>query len=159
VQQPIEHPERRPCSGDTQVPSTSSLAGITYRRHSLTIRPIDAPATVPAPDGTYTAGIHAGGFLFLAGQGPFDANGQRVGDTIKEQINKTLDNLEQVARAAGASLDQVVRFGVYLNTMDDVDALNECFAERIRTPFPARTTIVTQLPGFDVEIDAILVVS
>jgi 2-iminobutanoate/2-iminopropanoate deaminase len=119
---------------------------------------IDSPLAVPAPDGAYSAAIRVGDLAFLAGQGPFDANGQRVGDTVTDQINKTLDNLEQVAKAAGSSLDRVVRFGVYLNTMDDVDALNACFVARLTKPYPARTTIVTQLPGFDVEIDAVIAV-
>jgi 2-iminobutanoate/2-iminopropanoate deaminase len=122
------------------------------------MEPIDAPLTVPSPDGAYSAGIRVGNLAFLAGQGPFDADGQRVGETISDQINKTLDNLEQVARAVGSSLDQVVRFGVYVNTMDDVEALNACFEARLKRPYPARTTIVTQLPGFDVEIDAVIVV-
>ena len=34
----------------------------------------------PQPSGGYSQGIVAGGFLYLSGQGPFDAAGARVGD-------------------------------------------------------------------------------
>src|SRR4051794_2340940 len=89
------------------------------RRQRYLMESIDPPVTVAAPDGAYSAAVLAGNLAFLAGQGPFDADGQRVGETITDQINRTLDNLEQVANAAGSSLDHVVRFGVYLNSMDD----------------------------------------
>ena len=67
----------------------------------------------------------AGGFLFLAGQGPFDADGTRVGTTIAEQVRQVLENLDAVARAAGGSLQSAVRVGMYISDMahfDDMDA-------------------------------------
>jgi enamine deaminase RidA (YjgF/YER057c/UK114 family) len=40
----------------------------------------------PQPSGGYSQGIVAGGFLYLAGQGPFDASGNRAGATIAEHV-------------------------------------------------------------------------
>ena len=62
-----------------------------------------------------------GNLLFLAGQGPFDSNGERVGATFGDQARATFDNLELVANAAGTSLKNVLRIGVYLSSLDDFD--------------------------------------
>ena len=37
------------------------------------------PTSTPPSAGPYSAGMKVGNLLFLAGQGPFDANGERVG--------------------------------------------------------------------------------
>jgi len=51
------------------------------------------PTSVPPPAGPYSAGIKMGNLLFLAGQGPFDSNGERVGATFGDQARATFDNL------------------------------------------------------------------
>ena|ERR1035437_450634 len=114
------------------------------------------PASVPPPGGPYSAGIKVGNLLFLAGQGPFDKNGERVGDTFVEQTRATFDNLEQVANAAGTSLKNAVRIGAYLSSLDYFEEFNTVMAEYVNQPFPARTTIPVALSEFDVEIDAVV---
>ena len=71
----------------------------------------------PAPSGGYSQGIVAGGFLFLSGQGPFAADGTRVGTSITEQVRQVLDNLDAVAQAAGSSLQNAVRVGMFISDM------------------------------------------
>ncbi|HEV3188350.1 MAG TPA: RidA family protein [Acidimicrobiales bacterium] len=114
------------------------------------------PASVPPPGGPYSAGIKVGDLLYLAGQGPFDKNGERVGDTFAEQTRATFDNLELVANAAGTSLKNAVRIGAYLSTLDYFEEFNTIMAEYVNEPFPARTTIPVALTEFDVEIDAVV---
>lgn len=114
--------------------------------------------TVPPPAGAYSTGIVANGMLYCAGQGPFDATGARVGDTFEEQVRITLRNLADVAEAAGTSLAHAVRFGVFLSDIENFDALNAVMREFVPEPFPARTTIQAPLKGFDVEIDAVILV-
>ena len=111
---------------------------------------------VPPPAGPYSAGIAAGGLLFLAGQGPFDSAGERVGETFADQVRQTFANLAAVAREAGASLDRTVRLGVYLRSLDDFTEFNAVSKEFLSEPYPARTTIEVALRGFDVEIDAVI---
>lgn len=115
-----------------------------------------APAEVPPPAGIYSPGIVQGGFLFCAGQGPFDAEGNRVGETFAEQVRITMRNLEAVAAAAGTSLSRTVRMGVFLNDIEDFAEMNSVVAEFLTEPYPARTTVQVPLKGFDVEIDAII---
>lgn len=116
------------------------------------------PTSVPPPSGPYSPGIKVGDLLFLAGQGPFDANGNRVGATFADQVRATLDNLERVASAAGTSLTNAVRIGAYLSTLNYFAEFNAIIAEYVSEPFPARTTVPADLRGFDVEIDAIVYV-
>lgn len=114
--------------------------------------------SAPPPAGPYSQGVVSGGLLFLAGQGPFDENGRRVGETFADQVRRTFENLETVAQAAGTSLHNAVRYGVYLKTLDDFAEFNAIAAEYLSDPLPARTTIQADLRGFDIEIDAIVAV-
>lgn len=116
------------------------------------------PDSVPPPSGPYSPGIKAGNLLFLAGQGPFDADGNRVAETFAEQVRATLDNLERVSNEAGTSLRNAVRVGAYLSTLNHFAEFNSIISEYVSEPFPARTTVPVDLRGFDVEIDAVVYV-
>ncbi|WP_022919098.1 RidA family protein [Ruania albidiflava] len=112
--------------------------------------------SAPEPAGTYSSGIVSGGFLFIAGQGPFTPEGTLVGETFADQVRQTFANLEAVAVAAGTSMDNAVRIGVYLNDLADWAEFNEVSKELLSTPYPARTSIQADLNGFLVEVDAIV---
>ncbi len=121
------------------------------------ITPISSPAS-PPPAGPYSPGVVHGGVLYLAGQGPFDENGQRVGETFADQVRRTFANLAANAEAAGTSLEHTIRYGVYLKSLDDFAEFNELAKEFLTEPYPVRTTIPVELRGFDVEIDAIVAI-
>jgi reactive intermediate/imine deaminase len=110
----------------------------------------------PQPSGAYSQAIRVGDLLFLAGQGPFDAGGARAGESVAEQTRQALENLDAVARAAGGSLADAVRVGVYLSDLADFDEMNGEYVRHFEQPLPARTTIQSDLVGFDVEIDAVV---
>jgi 2-iminobutanoate/2-iminopropanoate deaminase len=112
----------------------------------------------PAPSGGYSQAIVAGGFVHLAGQGPFDATGAVVGaGSIETQVRQVFRNLAAVAEAAGGSLGDAVRVGVYLSDMAHFEAFDRVYRELFADPMPARTTIQTDLGGaFDIEADAIV---
>jgi 2-iminobutanoate/2-iminopropanoate deaminase len=113
----------------------------------------------PPPAGPYSQAVVTGDLAFLAGQGPFDEHGQRVGETFADQVHRTFQNLETVAQVAGSSLHRAVRIGVYLRNLDDFAEFNELAKEYLIEPFPARTTIEAALRGFDIEIDAVVSVT
>jgi reactive intermediate/imine deaminase len=112
--------------------------------------------SAPAPSGAYSQAIRAGGLAFLAGQGPYDPDGNLVDGTVAEQVRQTLENLDAVARAAGGSLASAVRVGVYLSDLAHFDEMNAEYVKHFADPLPARTTIQSDLVGFDVEIDAVV---
>lgn len=115
-----------------------------------------SPTDTPPPAGAYSTGIVHGDFLFCAGQGPFDAEGVRIGGSFEEQVRITMENLARVAKAAGTSLDRTVRMGVFLSDIENFAALNAVVTEYLTEPYPARTTVQVPLKGFDVEIDAVI---
>ena len=110
----------------------------------------------PAPSGGYSQAIRAGDFLFLSGQGPYDAGGERVGVSVAEQVRQVLQNLDAVARVAGGSLKDAVRVGMYISDMGHFDEMDAAYRAFFGDPLPARTTIQSDLVGFDVEGDAVV---
>jgi 2-iminobutanoate/2-iminopropanoate deaminase len=114
----------------------------------------DAP---PAP-GPFSHAVRGGHTVYLAGQGPFDPDTGAQPEGFEEQARQTFRNLEAAARSAGASLADAVRIGVYLRDMKDFPVLNAVYEEFVPPPFPARTTIQSDLPGFAIEVDAVLYV-
>jgi len=109
------------------------------------------------PGGPYSQAIVAAGIAFLAGQTPMTSGGELVEGGFEDQARQAFDNLVAVAQAAGGSLDQAVRVGVYLRDMGDFAAMNSVWERYFSEPRPARTTIQSNLPGFAIEVDAILV--
>jgi 2-iminobutanoate/2-iminopropanoate deaminase len=122
------------------------------------LREVIATEHAPKPIGPYSQAIQANGFIFLSGQSPLDpATQQLVTGGIAEQTERVLKNLEAVLKAAGSSLDKVVRCGVFLKDMKDFVAMNEVYGSFFRSNPPARTTVqAARLPKDSlVEIDAI----
>jgi 2-iminobutanoate/2-iminopropanoate deaminase len=110
------------------------------------------------PGGAYSPGIVAEGkFVYVAGQVPM-RDGVVLGESAAEQTIIALENVATVLAAAGASLENVVRCGVYLNDMSDFAEMNAAYQEKFPEPLPARTTVgVALAPGFKVEIDCVAV--
>jgi 2-iminobutanoate/2-iminopropanoate deaminase len=121
----------------------------------VSIKPV-LSTEAPAPSGGYSQAIVADRFLFLSGQGPFAPDGTLVGDSIESQVRQVFANLEAVAQAAGGSLRNAVRVGVYLSSLDHFDEMDRIYRELLAEPRPARTTIQSDLVGFDVEADAVV---
>ncbi len=118
-------------------------------------RAISTP-NAPAPSGGYSQGILAEPFLFLSGQGPFDQAGGLVDSSIEAQVRQVFANLQAVAEAAGASLAQAVRVGVYLSDLEHFETMDRVYREIFGEPRPARTTIQSDIVGFDVEADVVI---
>ena len=116
-------------------------------------RPVLSP-DAPSPSGGYSQGIVAGDFLYLSGPGPYGPSGARVGTTIAAQVRQVLENLDAVARATGATLQDAVRVGMYISDMAHFDEMDAEYRRFFSEPRPARTTIQSDLVGFDVEGDA-----
>jgi 2-iminobutanoate/2-iminopropanoate deaminase len=110
------------------------------------------------PRGAYSQGWRAGDFIFVTGTGPIGPDGSVQGDTIEEQTELTIDNIEAILKSEGATLDDVVRVSAYLLDTSLFPRYNAVYARRFRKPYPARTTVGSDLrvvPGMMIEIDAI----
>ena len=114
----------------------------------------------PAAIGPYSQATRAGDTVYFSGQIPLDpASGNLVDGDISAQTRRVFDNLTAVAKAAGGSLSQFVRVGIYVTDLANFAAVNAVMAEYFQQPYPARSTIeVSALPkGAQVEVDAIMV--
>jgi 2-iminobutanoate/2-iminopropanoate deaminase len=110
------------------------------------------------PLGAYSHGWRAGGFIYVTGTGPIGPDGKVVGETIEEQTNQTIDNIEAVLRAEGASLSDVIKVNVHLIDTNLFPRYNDTYKQRFTPPYPARTTVgsdLHQVPGMMIEIEAI----
>lgn len=123
----------------------------------MTIQKIETNSA-PAAIGPYSQAISTGELVFTAGQIPLDpATMQIVDGDIEAQTSRVLKNLEAVLKAAGSSLQQVVKTTIFLKSMSDFPKVNAVYAEYFRATPPARSTVaVAELPlGAHVEIEAI----
>lgn len=112
----------------------------------------------PQAIGPYSQAIKANGFLFLSGQIALDPRtGQMVGEDIKTQTKRVMDNIKAVLEAAGSSLEKVVKCGVFLKNMNDFGPMNEEYGSYFKELPPARTTVqVAKLPRDAlIEVDVI----
>lgn len=113
----------------------------------------------PKAVGTYNQAILVGHTLYISGQIGLDPKTMTLQSGFDAQARQVLDNIEAICTAAGASLKNVVKYNVSLVDLDNFDALNQIFIEKLPTPYPARAAVqVAALPkGAIVEIEAIVV--
>jgi 2-iminobutanoate/2-iminopropanoate deaminase len=106
----------------------------------------------------YSQGVKAGGFVFVAGQGPFDPKtGEVVGITIQEQTAQCLKNIEAILQAAGSSLDKIVSATFILGDPNDFAGMNEEWLKWFPKDPPARqgAKLPIQPKGMKISIAAI----
>jgi 2-iminobutanoate/2-iminopropanoate deaminase len=122
------------------------------------MREVIATDAGPKAIGPYSQAIKANGFVFVSGQVPLDpATQQLIEGDVAAQTERVLQNLSGILQAAGSSLAQVVKAGVFLKNMSDFAVMNEVYGRYFTQTPPARSTVeVARLPkDVLVEIDVI----
>lgn len=123
-------------------------------------RQIISTPKAPAAIGTYSQAVKAGNTVYMSGQIGLDPVTMQMVDGIDAQIVRVFENLKAVAEAAGATLDDAVKFNIYLTDLANFAKVNEVMAKYVAQPYPARAAVgVKELPrGALVEAEAVLVV-
>lgn len=116
---------------------------------------VDDPLAAPNM-GSYSPAVRLGDWLFVSGQGPLDPNGTIIGDCIKSQTQQVMQNIKRLIEAAGGSMDDVARCTCHLASLDDFSEFDAIYRSFFTAPYPARTTVGSQLPEILVEIDAMV---
>lgn len=113
--------------------------------------------SAPQPEGGYSQAIVTGDLVFTSGQAALDpSTGELVGDTVAEQTERTLDNIEALLAAVGAGLEDVVKTTAHIRDIATFDEFDESYRGRMPAPLPARTTVESGLgEGILVEIDVV----
>ena len=109
---------------------------------------------IPQPLANYSEASQAGHFIFAAGQLASDfkdgvpeearthPNFPFYGSNIKLQTDYVLRNLNRTFKAAGTSLDDVVKAQVFLTDLNNFAGFDEVWKQYFKSP-PPRTTVGT----------------
>jgi len=120
------------------------------------IRTDKAPA--PFQGAPYNQAVVYGGLVYVAGQVGIDPPTQQVVEGgIEEQTERVMLNITAILEAAGSSMANLLRCGIFLADFGDFPTVNEIYGRHVGSEPPARATVqVSYLPsGVLVEIDAI----
>lgn len=115
-------------------------------------------SNAPAAIGPYSHAVAMEGIIFTSGQLGLDpATGKLVEGGVAAQAEQALINLENVLKAAGASMMDVVKTTVFVQDLADFATVNAIYNDHFKGDFPARSCVqVAKLPaGALVEIEAI----
>ncbi|CDO04508.1 Enamine/imine deaminase [Oceanobacillus picturae] len=112
----------------------------------------------PAAIGPYSQAIEAGDFVYVSGQIPINPSSGEVVEGIESQTEQVLQNLNAILEEAKATFEDVVKFTIYLKSMDDFVTVNEIYGKYLAEPYPARATVeVSRLPkDVLVEMDVVV---
>jgi 2-iminobutanoate/2-iminopropanoate deaminase len=121
-----------------------------------------AISTAEAADavGPYSQAIVAGGFVFCSGTAGIDPDTGEVREGIRAQTEQALANLAAILKAAGTSMDALVKTTIFYANVDDFATINEIYSARMPDPPPARSAPANiELPrGLLLSIEAIAAV-
>lgn len=112
----------------------------------------------PAAIGPYSQAIRAGDFVYVSGQIGVDPATSEVVEGIEAQTHQVLKNLQAILTEAGADFSQVVKFSIFLVSMDDFALVNDIYGSYLEQPYPARATIEASRLPKDVLVEMDVVV-
>ncbi|MDR1578328.1 MAG: RidA family protein [Deltaproteobacteria bacterium] len=119
------------------------------------VETLNAPKAI----GPYSQAIVAGQTIYVSGQLPINPTDGIIPSETVDQACQALRNIQAILEAAGSSLDDVVRVGIFLTDLEDFTVVNEIYQSFFSPPYPARSTVeVMALPkAAKLEIEAIAV--
>lgn len=112
----------------------------------------------PAAIGPYSQAILSGDMLFISGQIPINPlSGVIESQNIAGQTEQVFENLKAILTEAGFEMKDIVKTTVFLSDMSLFSEMNEVYATKFESDFPARAAFaVKELPKQAlVEIEAI----
>ncbi|WMT41595.1 RidA family protein [Paenibacillus sp. D2_2] len=117
-----------------------------------------ATSEAPGAIGPYSQAVQFGNLLITSGQLGMNAAGE-FPPTAAEQARHSLSNVKAILEAAGYGMEHVIKTTVFLDDMNDFQAVNEVYATFFAEPYPARSAVqVAKLPKNGlVEIEVIAI--
>ncbi len=106
-------------------------------------REVIKSANLPLPEGIpLSQGIKVGNVVYLSSMVAFNPTTMKIeGRTIEEQTRQSIKNCEQMLKAGGATLEDVVRVMVLLKRPGDFERMNKEYAKYFPRDPPARTVV------------------
>ncbi len=116
------------------------------------------PAAMAKPGGHYAHGVIANGMLFIAGQLPINAAGEKLSNaSFEAQVLQVLHNIDAVLASAGVDSGRLVSVRVYVTDIALWPQFNTLYAAWIGAHTPTRAVVPVPLLhyGFKIEIEAV----
>jgi reactive intermediate/imine deaminase len=113
-------------------------------------------SNMPKSNGHYSQCIEHNGILYLSGQLPINPETKEIPETIEEQADQALRNVELILNEAGSSKRQVLQMRVYISDIALWDKVNERYSMFFEDHKPVRSIIPTRDLHFGclIEIEA-----
>lgn len=110
----------------------------------------------PAAIGPYSQGYSANGFVFTSGQIPVDPATGMIPEGIEAQADRSCANVQAILKAAGSSMEKVIKTTCFLADMNDFAAFNAIYSKYF-VSLPARSCVAVKTLPKNVlcEIEAI----
>ena len=111
------------------------------------MKKVISTTNAPAAIGPYSQAIIHGDTLYTSGQIPVNPETGEIPEGIEAQAEQVMKNVKNLLEAAGTSVDQVVKTGVFIKNMDDFATINGIYAKYFAKDCPARSCVeVARLP-------------
>ena len=116
----------------------------------------------PMPKGPYSQAVKAGNLLYVSGQAAVDPKTGKFlapGD-IETQTDLVMKNIEEILKAGGSSLENVIKSSVFIDDISKFNDFNNVYKKYFIKEPPARSTVEIGhfFEGMCVEIDVIAIV-
>ncbi|MCY3885441.1 MAG: Rid family detoxifying hydrolase [Gammaproteobacteria bacterium] len=117
-----------------------------------------------APDaiGPYSHAIRIGNTIYMSGQIALNPkNMELVTSSFRKETKQVFTNITAVVKAAGGTLQDIVKLTVYLTDLKNFDMVNAVMSETFQYPYPVRVAVgVSALPrGASIEVEALAILS
>ena len=101
----------------------------------------------PGAIGPYSQAIEVNGLVYTSGQIGIDPATGAIVEGVEAQAHQVCKNLTELLKAAGTSMDNVVKTTVFIKDMNDFGTVNGIYAQYFTEPYPARSCVeVSRLP-------------
>ncbi|MBR3296248.1 MAG: RidA family protein [Firmicutes bacterium] len=101
----------------------------------------------PAAIGPYAQAQIVGNLVFASGQIPIIPETGELAEGLEAQAHQSFKNVTELMKAAGTSIDKVVKVTLFISDMNNFAAINAIYAQYFKEPYPARSCVeVARLP-------------
>ena len=115
----------------------------------------------PAAVGPYSQAIKVDSLIFTSGQLPINPENGEMPDSVEEQTEQSLKNVEAILKSAGSDRNKIIKTTVFMTDLTQFSNMNGVYAKFFEeASLPARSCFeVSALPkGAKVEIEVVAAV-
>lgn len=105
------------------------------------MKKVIATDKAPAALGPYSQAIWADDTLYASGQLGIDPATGELKEAFEDQVRQIMANMGAVLREAGLDYKDVVKTMIFVDDLDNFDALNAIYAEYFTEHKPARSCV------------------